>query len=92
VRIYALYIWCLEILIALIIAVVPVAYLVWDRHFRIFPLSYFGIENVLRVAKWESAEWRERIFARGGMRRSEWQTIITRQAEAFRDELRRHNL
>ncbi|WP_371337024.1 hypothetical protein [Klebsiella quasipneumoniae] len=82
----------MEILIALIIAVIPVAYLVWDRHFRIFPLSYFGIENVQRVAKWESDEWRERIFARSGMRRSEWQSVITRQAEAFRDELRRRKV
>lgn len=68
----------MEILIALIIAVVPVAYLVWDRHFRIFPLSYFGIENVQRVAKSKSDESRERIFARGGMSRSEWQTVIIR--------------
>jgi len=55
-------------------------------------LSYFGIENVQRAAKWESDEWRERIFSRGGMRRSEWQSVITRQAEPFRDELRRRNL
>ncbi|HCA3439724.1 TPA: hypothetical protein MO340_004288 [Salmonella enterica subsp. salamae serovar 35:g,m,s,t:-] len=82
----------MEILIALIIAAAPVAYLVWDRHFRIFPLSYFGIENVQRVAKWESDEWREKIFARGGMRRSEWQTVISCQAEAFREELRRRKL
>ncbi|HEN4999042.1 TPA: hypothetical protein U6I48_004600 [Klebsiella aerogenes] len=82
----------MEILLALIIAAVPVAYLVWDRHFRIFPLSYFGIENVQRLAKWESDEWRERVFARGGMTRKEWLTVITRQAEAFRDELRRRKL
>ncbi|WOI84487.1 hypothetical protein [Citrobacter braakii] len=82
----------MEILIILIIVAVPVTYLVWDRHFRILPLSYFGIENVQRVAKWESDEWRERIFARGGMRRREWQSVITRQAEAFRDELHRRNL
>lgn len=82
----------MEILIALIIAAVPVAWLVWDRHFRIFPLSCFGIENVQRVAKWESDEWRERVFARGGMTRKEWLTVITRQAEAFRDELRRRKL
>ncbi|AUY23087.1 TPA: hypothetical protein MH390_25545 [Klebsiella pneumoniae] len=82
----------MEILIALIITAAPAAYLVWDRHFRVFPLSYFGIENVQRAAKWESDEWRERIFSRGGMRRSEWQSVITRQAEPFRDELRRRNL
>lgn len=81
----------MELLIALVIAAVPVAWLVWDRHFRVYPLSYFGIENVQRVAKWESNEWRERVFARGGITRNEWMSTITRQAEAFRDELRRRN-
>ncbi len=55
----------MEILISLIIAAIPVAYLIWDRYFRIFPLSYFGIENVQRIAKWESPEWREQVFSRG---------------------------
>lgn len=82
----------MEILIVLIIVGVPIAYMIWDRYFRVFPLSYFGIENVQRVAKWESDEWRERVFARGGMTSREWQTVITRQAEAFRDELRRRKL
>ncbi|MFU0872737.1 hypothetical protein [Kluyvera sichuanensis] len=61
-------------------------------YFRIFPLFYFGIENVQRVEKRESDEWRERIFARGGIRRSEWQTVITHKAESFRDELRRRKV
>ena len=82
----------MEILIALIIAVVPVAYLVWDRHYRIFPLSYFGIKNVQRVAKWESDEWREQVFSRGGMTRKEWLRVNTRQLEAISAELRRRNL
>lgn len=82
----------MEILIALIIAAVPVAYLVWDRHFRIFPLSYFGIENVQRVAKWEGDEWRERVFARGGMTSREWLEVNTRQLEAIEAELHRRKL
>ncbi|MDJ7048132.1 hypothetical protein LEB69_17540 [Salmonella enterica] len=40
--------------IALIIAAIPVAYLVWDSHFRVFPLSYFGIENVQRIVKYRN--------------------------------------
>ena len=41
----------MESLIALIIVAVAVAYFVWDSYLRIFPLSYFGIENVQRIAK-----------------------------------------
>ncbi|EAN1846518.1 TPA: hypothetical protein P3M10_005187 [Klebsiella pneumoniae] len=79
----------MEILIVLIIVGVPVAYMIWDRYFRVFPLSYFGIENVQRVAKWESDEWRERVFSRGGMTSREWISVNTRQLEAIKAELRR---
>lgn len=79
----------MEILIVLIIVGVPVAYMIWDRCFRVFPLSYFGIENVQRVAKWESDEWRERVFSRGGMTSREWISVNTRQLEAIKAELRR---
>ncbi|ENN6236917.1 hypothetical protein AB9W54_004301 [Salmonella enterica] len=79
----------MEILIVLIIVGVPVAYIIWDRYFRVFPLSYFGIENVQRVAKWESDEWRERVFSRGGMTSREWISVNTRQLEAIKAELRR---
>ena len=82
----------MEIIIALLIAAVPIAYLVWDRHFRIFPLSYFGIENVQRVAKWEGDEWRERVFARGGMTSREWLAVNTRQQKALEAEIRRRGL
>ncbi len=82
----------MEILISLIIAAIPVAYLIWDRYFRIFPLSYFGIENVRRIAKWESPEWREQVFSRGGMTSREWIRVNTRQLEAISAELRRRNL
>ncbi|ARF52067.1 hypothetical protein [Pantoea stewartii] len=82
----------MEILISLIIAAIPVAYLIWDRYFRIFPLSYFGIENVQRIAKWESPEWREQVFSRGGMTSREWIRVNTRQLEAISAELRRRNL
>ena len=79
----------MEILIVLIIVGVPVAYMIWDRYFRVFPLSYFGIENVQRVAKWESDEWRERGFSPGGMTSREWISVNTRQLEAIKAELRR---
>ena len=79
----------MEILIVLIIVGVPVAYMIWDRYFRVFPLSYFGIENVQRVAKWESDEWRERVFSRGGMKSREWISVNPRQLEAIKAELRR---
>lgn len=79
----------MEILIVLIIVGVPIAYMIWDRYFRVFPLSYFGIENVQRVAKWESDEWRERVFSRGGMTSREWISVNTRQLEAIKAELRR---
>lgn len=82
----------MEILIALIIVAVAVAYIVWDRHFRIFTLSYFGIENVQRIAKWESPEWRAQVFNRGGMTRREWLRVNKRQQKAIDDELRRRNL
>ena len=81
----------MEILLALIIAAVPVACVVWNENFRVFPLAYFGIENVQRVAKWESQEWRDRIFAQGGMTSREWLEVNTRQLEAIRDELRRRS-
>lgn len=79
----------MEIIILAVIAVVTVAFIVWDRCFRVFPLSYFGIENVQRIAKWESPEWRERIFSRGGMTSREWIAVNTRQLEAINAELRR---
>ena len=82
----------MEILIVLVIAAIPAAYVVWVRYFRIFPLSYFGIENVQRVAKWESTEWREQVFTRGGMTKKEWLRVNTRQIEAISAELRRRNL
>lgn len=82
----------MEIIIALLIVAVPVVWLVWNRHFRVFPLSYFGIENVQRVAKWEGDEWRERVFTRGGMTSREWLEVNTRQLEAIEAELRRRKL
>lgn len=81
----------MEIFIALTIAAIPVAYMVWDRYFRILPLSYFGIENVQRVAKWESMEWREQVFTRGGLTRKEWLRVNARQLEAISAELHRRN-
>ncbi|EQB97676.1 hypothetical protein B738_29666, partial [Photorhabdus temperata subsp. temperata M1021] len=44
---------------------------------------YFGIENVQRVAKWENPEWRERVFARGGMTSREWLDVNIRQQKAL---------
>lgn len=82
----------MKIFLAVIIAAIPVAYIIWDRYFRIFPLSYFGIENVQRIAKWESPEWRERIFSRGGMTSHEWLRVNKRQLKAIDDELRRRKL
>lgn len=79
----------MEILVTLTIISVPVIYILWDRYFRIYPLSYFGIENVQRVAKWESPEWREQVFSRGGMTSREWIKINTRQLEAIIAELQR---
>ncbi|EDD5429900.1 hypothetical protein BSW62_20715 [Salmonella enterica subsp. enterica serovar Enteritidis] len=81
----------MEIFIALTVATVPVAWMVWDRYFRILPLSYFGIENVQMVAKWESTDWREQVFTRGGMTRKEWLRVNTRQLEAISAELHRRN-
>lgn len=81
----------MEILIVLVIAAIPAAYVVWVRYFRIFPLSYFGIKNVQRVAKWESDEWREQVFSRGGMTSKEWLRVNARQLEAISAELRRRN-
>lgn len=79
----------MEIMITLAILSVPVIYILWDKYFRIYPLSYFGIENVQRVAKWEGPEWRERVFLEGGMTNREWIKINTRQLEAFKSELQR---
>ena len=79
----------MDILITLAIISVPVIYFLWDKYFRIYPLSYFGIENVQRVAKWESPEWREQVFSRGGMTSREWIKINTRQLEAIIAELQR---
>ncbi|WP_273974733.1 MULTISPECIES: hypothetical protein [Serratia] len=82
----------MKIFLAVIIAAIPVAYIIWDRYFRIFPLSYFGIENVQRIAKWEGPEWRERIFSRGGMTSHEWLQVNKRQLKAIDAELRRRKL
>ncbi|MEZ2453650.1 hypothetical protein [Raoultella planticola] len=79
----------MEILVTLAIISVPVIYILWDRYIRIYPLSYFGIEDVQRVAKWEGPEWRERVFSRGGMTSHEWIKVNTRQLEAFKSELQR---
>ncbi|WP_036836370.1 hypothetical protein [Photorhabdus temperata] len=53
---------------------------------------YFGIENVQRVAKWENPEWRERVFARGGMTSREWLDVNIRQQKALEEEIRRRRL
>ncbi|MCW1829845.1 hypothetical protein OLZ31_23680 [Enterobacter asburiae] len=82
----------MEIIIALIIAAVPVAWIVWNDNFRIFPLSTFGIENVQRIAKWESQEWRDRIYAKGGMTSREWLKVNMRQQAALEAEIRRRGL
>lgn len=79
----------MEILITLAIISVPLIHILWDKYFRIYPLFYFGIENVQRVAKWEGPEWRERVFSRGGMTHREWIRINTRQLEAIKSELER---
>lgn len=82
----------MDILITLAIISVPVIYFLWDKYFRIYPLSYFGIGNVQRIAKWESPEWRERVFSLGGMTNCEWIRINTCQLEAIKSELHRRNL
>ena len=69
----------MEILVTLTIISVPVIYILWDRYFRIYPLSYFGIENVQRVAKWESPEWREQVFSREGANKQ----VISSQADSL---------
>lgn len=79
----------MEILVTLAILSVPVIYILWDRYFRIYPLPYFGIEDVQRIAKWESPEWRERVFSRGGMTSREWIKTNTRQLETIKAELQR---
>ncbi|MCG1034679.1 MULTISPECIES: hypothetical protein [unclassified Leclercia] len=71
---------------------VPVAYVVWERYFRIFPLSYFGIENVQLIAKWESTEWRVQVFAHEGMTSNEWIRVNNRQLEVIRAELRQTDI
>ncbi|MGO3397029.1 MAG: hypothetical protein ACTINL_11075 [Serratia proteamaculans] len=35
----------MKIFLAVIIAAIPVVYIIWDRYFRIFPLSYFGMNG-----------------------------------------------
>lgn len=82
----------MEVIIALIVAAVPIIWFIWEKYARIYPLAYFGLENVQRIAKWESPEWRDRVFARGGITRYEWLKTVTRQAEAMHDELLRRNL
>lgn len=79
----------MEIVITLAILSVPVIYILWDKYFRIYPLSYFGIENVQRVAKWKGPEWREQVFLEGGTTNREWIKINTRQLKAFKFELQR---
>lgn len=81
-------IFSVPMLVALLALAVALAYTLWDRYFRLFPLSYFGTENVQRIAKWESPAWREKIFSRG-MTRREWVRVNVRQRNAIDAELRR---
>ncbi|EJG2384174.1 Uncharacterised protein [Klebsiella oxytoca] len=76
-------------LVTLAIISIPVIYILWDKYIRIYPLSYFGIGDVQRVANWENPEWRVRVFSRGGMTSHEWIKINTCQLEAFKSELQR---
>ena len=79
----------MEILITLAIISIPVINILWVRYFQIYPLSYFDIENVQRVAKCEGLEWRVRVFSLSGITSPEWTKINTRQLEAFKSELQR---
>lgn len=80
------------IIITIFIIAPAIVLIIWERYFRIFPLSYFGIENVQRIAKWENEEWRERVFSRGGMTSYEWFQVNKKQLKAIDDELRRRGL
>ena len=79
----------MEILITLAIISIPVINILWVRYFQIYPLSYFDIENVQRVAKCEGLEWRVRVFSLSGKTSPEGTKINTRQLEAFKSELQR---
>lgn len=50
-------------------------------------LAYFGIDNVNRVAKYESDEWREQIFNNGYMTIYQWNIVLNRQIVSMSREL-----
>jgi len=64
----------------------------WDSRVRRFPLSYFGIESVQRVLRWETEDQREAIWRRGWMTSHEWISINVRQQIAIEDELKRRGV
>lgn len=78
----------LAIILPFVIGVVWWAY---DFFVKKVPIQQFGVENVQRIAKWESPEWRERVFSQG-LTHAEWVRINRRQIKAITDELKRRGL
>ena len=63
----------MDIFIPLIIVIlISVMLWGWSAALRRIPLIDFGIENVERVLKMESAEYRSRVLNRGWITNKEW--------------------
>lgn len=65
---------------------------VWDDRLRKVPLEEFGIETVQRVLRFETSEYREKVWTRGWMTRKEWRDLLTRQNEKISAELKRRGV
>jgi hypothetical protein len=68
-----------------------VAYL-WNDRLRRVPLAAFGLNNVQRVGDWQTAEWRDRVWARGWITNAEWRAANKRQLDAIVTELRQRGI
>lgn len=68
-----------------------IGYYIYDQRIRKYMPSDFGIQDFQRIAKYESAEWRERAY-KLGITRHEWQAVIKRQNDAIEAELTRRGV
>lgn len=74
----------MDLLIPIIIVVViSVMLWGWSTVLRRIPLNDYGMDNVERVLKRESDEYRTRVLNRGWMTQKEWTQLLKKHPSAL---------
>ena len=67
-------------------------WIIWGDYFKKMPLSYYGLDVVKKVIKYEPVEYQEMVLKRGLMTRREWVNLNEKQIKEITAELKRRGV